>query len=99
VLAERPDIVIFSQLEEDTRALRRSLGVPTIAWYVTAPEYRKHNGKALDLHDGERGFDHAVFLTRWHRDEMVRLHDIPDEQAHYIHFGVAPPRFLSRVFP
>jgi glycosyltransferase involved in cell wall biosynthesis len=99
VRAERPDVVVFSQLEEDTRTLRRALNVPTVTWYATAPDFRQHNGPALDAHDGERGFDHAVFLTRWHRDEMARLHSIPDKRAHFIHFGVAPPFLFPGLIP
>ena len=99
VRVERPDIVVFSQLEEDTRELRRALRLPTLAWYVTAPNFQHLNAPALDLHDGERGFDHAVFLTRWHRDKMVRAHGIPDDRAHYIHHGVAPPFLFPGLSP
>jgi hypothetical protein len=99
VRSTRPDVVVFSQLEQDTRALRGAVGVPTVAWYVTAPEFRSINAPALDLHDGERGFDHAVFLTRWHRDEMARAHQIPAGQAHYIHYGVAPPFLFPGLSP
>lgn len=99
IRSARPDVVVLSQFEEDTRRLRRALRLPIVVWYVTAPGFVAHNAKAMAAHEGEHGFDQAVFVSRWHRDEMVKAHGIPEDRAHFVHNGVAPPFLYDGLSP